>query len=116
MVGVTLHVEDGDVGPFLVLPDDLGAFRVLEVDGGAEHADGEPVAVAGEDLRRLLGSLAMLELELVRAHDMGIPTQLVDPGLEGVPGPGARVVKQHVEGLPRQRIVVVPTLLGVFSF
>ncbi len=83
-------------------------------DGVAEDADGDRLAEAAEDLGHIVETLRdeglLLALHRRRVDGIGVEVdgmaaELVDAGLEAVPGAQALVVEHHVEGRVLEQVM-----------
>ena len=77
----------------------------------------EAVDKPGKDPGRVLDRLAPAQLDVIPIQEQGVASELMDPDLEGHPGPGARLGEEQGPGLsgqrrrsaPRVRVQIPPT-------
>ena len=96
-------VDDGDGGVFRQL-----LHLLLAV--GADH---DTVTVPGQDPGGVLNGLPPADLALLAREEEGVPPQLVHAHLEGHPGPGGVLLKDHGQGFSLEIVVDEAVLLVV---
>ena len=92
------------------MPAYWASFGVL-----AEGADHDAVAVAAQDPGGVLDGFPPAQLAVLAGEEQGVAPQLEHPHLEGHPGPGGVLLKDHRQGLALQDLVVDAVLLVVFQ-
>jgi len=93
VVDVALHRDHRDRGVLGHLAQVLVALAECAV------ADGDPLAVARQDVGRVLGILAVADLHLVRRQVDAVAAELGHARLERITGSRRGVEEDHVEGL-----------------
>ena len=111
MVEVVLHVEHGYVAPlrellYHAMPAPYRPLRRVPVD-----PYGDRVPVAAEHPAHVGDRLGLVRhhvlgqsrrVQVLRAEEVRMASELIDAGLEGVPRPQGAVVKDHEESSSRQ--------------
>ena len=87
-------------------------FCQLFHDMLAVGADHQAVQVAGKDPGSILQGLTPFQLKVPGRHEGYAAAKLEHGGLEGDPGPGGRLFKEHAYGLARSRAVRDAALLS----
>ncbi len=86
----------------------LGAGRELHQVCVAAHAGDDPVDVAIEDAGRIVDGFAPPELDVLLAQGGRRPAQPGDPDLERHPRAVRRLLEEHGDVTPRQRVLRPP--------